>query len=55
LPFVLELAQKGYRRALAENIHLRRGLNVHGGRITYGAVAEALKLPSVPFEEALGL
>jgi alanine dehydrogenase len=55
LPFVLELAQKGYRRALGENIHLRRGLNVHGGRITYGAVAEALKLPSVPFEEALGL
>ncbi|MBI1778758.1 MAG: alanine dehydrogenase [Proteobacteria bacterium] len=55
LPFVLELAQKGYRRALAGNIHLRRGLNVHGGRITYAAVAEALGLPSVPVEEALGL
>ena len=43
--FVLALADKGWRRALSEDPHLRDGLNVHDGRITYRAVAEALKLP----------
>ncbi len=55
LPFVLALANKGYRRALADDIHLRRGLNVHTGNITYQAVAEALKMKYQPAEEALGL
>jgi len=55
LPFVLALANKGYRKALADDIHLRRGLNVHGGKVTYQAVAEALKMKYQPAEEALGL
>jgi alanine dehydrogenase len=53
LPFVLALADKGVRRALAEDAHLRAGLNVHAGRLTYAAVGEALGLPSVPAEQAL--
>ena len=32
LPFVLALADKGWRRALGEDPHLRNGLNVHAGR-----------------------
>ncbi len=32
-----------YPRALNDDPHLRNGLNVHAGRITYRAVAEALK------------
>ena len=52
LPFVLALADKGLR-ALADDTHLRNGLNVMGGRITYKAVAEALSLPYTPAEEAL--
>jgi alanine dehydrogenase len=42
LPFVLALADKGWRTALAEDAHLRNGLNIHAGRITHPAVAEAL-------------
>src|SRR6266446_4107737 len=53
LPFVLALAGDGARHALGENPHLRAGLNVHEGRITYKAVADALKLPYVPAEQAL--
>jgi alanine dehydrogenase len=53
LPFVLALADKGYRVALGQDAHLRAGLNVHEGRITYKAVADALKLPYVPAEQAL--
>ncbi|WP_339489623.1 alanine dehydrogenase [Pseudomonas sp. EL_65y_Pfl2_R95] len=44
LPFVIELAQKGTRRALEENQHLCNGLNVAKGVITCASVAEALGL-----------
>ena len=53
LPFTLALADKGYRRALAENPHLKNGLNVAGGKVTYKAVAEAHGLEFVAPEEAL--
>jgi alanine dehydrogenase len=42
LPFVLALADKGAKRALADDAHLRNGLNVHAGKITHPAVAQAL-------------
>lgn len=42
LPFVLALADKGPRKALADDPHLRNGLNVHAGKITHAAVAAAL-------------
>ncbi|HKV13723.1 MAG TPA: alanine dehydrogenase [Reyranella sp.] len=41
LPFVLALADKGWRRAVAEDPNLRNGLNVHDGRLTCRPVAEA--------------
>ena len=42
LPFVLALAQKGCRNALTDDPHLRNGLNVFEGKITYEAVAKDL-------------
>lgn len=42
LPFVLALAGKGWRAALADDEHLRAGLNVAAGRVTHPAVARAL-------------
>ncbi|NQW11843.1 MAG: alanine dehydrogenase [Alphaproteobacteria bacterium] len=55
LPFTLALADKGWRHALAEDTHLKEGLNVHDGRVTYKAVAEAHGLNYTPAEEAIGL
>jgi alanine dehydrogenase len=55
LPFVLALADKGYRRALGEDAHLRAGLNVYEGKVTHRAVADALKLKYTPPEAALRL
>jgi alanine dehydrogenase len=52
LPFGLALANKGFS-AIIENPHLRAGLNVHRGRITYKAVAESLGLSFVAPEQAL--
>ena len=42
LPFVLALADKGWRRACEEDPHLLGGLNVHAGHLTYAAVGRAL-------------
>ena len=55
LPFVLALADGGPHAALATNPHLRAGLNVHEGALTYKAVAEAQNLPFTRPEAALGL
>jgi alanine dehydrogenase len=55
LPFVIELAGRGIERALAENGHLRNGLNVCRGAITRREVAAALGLPYVEAARALGL
>jgi len=51
--FVLALADKGWQRALRDDPHLRNGLNVHEGRITCRAVADALGLPYTPADRAL--
>ena len=53
LPFTLALADKGVRRAMDEDPHLLAGLNVHDGRITHPAVAEALGMVWTPSREAL--
>lgn len=45
LPFALQLANKGWRRALTENRFLKEGLNIAGGKVTYKAVAKALNIP----------
>ena len=45
LPFTLQIADKGWRRAAAENPHLAAGVNVQGGGVTHPAVARALGLP----------
>ena len=55
LPFVLALTDLGLHGALRANAHLRAGLNVHAGAITYAAVAQAIGAPHVAAERALGL
>ncbi len=52
LRFGLMLANKGLD-ALRENSHLRDGLNVHRGKVTYKAVSEALGVDFTPALEAL--
>jgi alanine dehydrogenase len=53
LPFVLAIADRGYRRAMMEDQHLCAGLNVYRGAITHPAVAEALQLAYTAPEVAL--
>ena len=55
LPFTLLLADKGWKRALGQDPHLRNGLNVSEGKVTCQPVAEAHGLPYVKAEVAIGL
>ena len=53
LPFVLALANKGWRRAMQDDPHLRNGLNVAGGRVTCREVAHDLGYAYVPPQSML--
>jgi alanine dehydrogenase len=50
---VLALAGKGWRRALGDDAHLRHGLNVCQGKVTFEAVAQALGYDYMPAESLL--
>ncbi len=53
LPHALALADKGWKKALADDHHLANGLNVWNGKITYAAVAHDLGYEATPLSEAL--
>ncbi|SIS31557.1 alanine dehydrogenase [Thalassovita mediterranea] len=42
MPFMMALANKGWKQACADDEHLLNGLNVHAGKLTYYAVGKAL-------------
>jgi len=48
LPFILALANKGYKEALTQDLHLMDGLNVYKGKFTHKAVATALNQEYIP-------
>ena len=53
LPFVLSLADKGWKQALKDDVHLKQGLNVCQGKLTYKHVADALDINYVSADEFL--
>lgn len=53
LPFVLAIADKGWRQALLDDRHLRDGLNIHQGKVTCPAVAAAHGFAAVDPENVL--
>ena len=55
MPHLLALADKGWRRALTDDAHLRAGLSVHEGQLTSPPVGEALGLEAVTPASMLGL
>lgn len=53
LPYAIQLADKGWKKAAQENVELVSGLNVINGDIVYKAVSEAFGLDYVPVEKYL--
>ena len=53
LPYIIQLADKGWKRAAQENQELALGLNIIHGNIVYKAVADAFDLKYTPVEKCL--
>ena len=45
LPYVVQLADKGWKKACRENLELEKGLNIVEGKVVYPGVAAAWNLP----------
>ncbi len=54
LPYIVELANRGWRDALRRDAALAKGLNTHEGQVVYGPVAEAHDLPVVELGSLIG-
>lgn len=53
LPYALQLANKGWKKACSDNNELLLGLNVVNGKVVYKAVADAFNLPYTPVSEVM--
>ena len=53
LKYALDIANKGIKKAIADDPVLARGINTIDGKLTYKAVADNLGLPYTPLEQAL--
>ena len=55
LPYALDLANKGFERAIAEDAGLAEGVNTYAGKLTYEAVATSQNLDYTPLDSLLDL
>jgi alanine dehydrogenase len=53
LPYAIDLATKGWKKACLDNLGLRKGLNVVQGKVVYQGVADAFQLRYDPVETVL--
>ncbi|MGD8271121.1 MAG: alanine dehydrogenase [Desulfobacterales bacterium] len=53
LPYAVEIANKGWQRAMQENPEIKLGANVMNGKVTYKAVAETFDLEYTPIDTLL--
>ncbi|MEW6244685.1 MAG: alanine dehydrogenase [Bacillota bacterium] len=53
LPYALQIANKGFRKAVLDNASLALGVNVVDGKVTYKAVADAHGLTYTPLQEVV--
>ncbi|MCZ7676867.1 MAG: alanine dehydrogenase [Roseovarius sp.] len=53
MPFMLALADKGWKQACIDDPHLLEGLNVHAGQLTYYAVGKALGIDVIAPQKAI--
>jgi len=52
IPYVLKLADRGWKATLAEDAGLRNGLQICAGHVTHAGLAQDVGRPYVPFEQA---
>lgn len=55
LPYALDLANKGFEKAIKDDAGLREGVNTYAGKLTYEAVATSQNIEYTPLESLLDL
>jgi alanine dehydrogenase len=55
LPYALDLANKGFERAIEEDEGLREGVNTYAGKLTYEAVATSQNIEYTPLDSLIDL
>lgn len=53
LPYAVEIANKGWKKAMEDNQEIRLGANVVHGKVTYKGVADAFDLDYTPIDSLL--
>jgi len=53
LPYAIQIAEKGWKKALSDDKELSKGLNIASGKITYKDVADAFDMHHTPLEKVL--
>lgn len=53
LPYVLEIAGKGWQKAMQTNPEIKAGANIVNGKVTYKGVADAWNLACTPIDQLL--
>ena len=53
LPYAVEIANKGWKKAFAQNPEIKLGANVVKGKVTYKGVADAFGLEYFPIDNLL--
>jgi alanine dehydrogenase len=53
LPYAVEIANKGWKKAMQENPEIKLGANVVKGKVTYEGVAEAFGLELTPIDSLI--
>ena len=53
LPYAIEIANKGWKKAFKENQEIRLGANIVKGKVTFRGVADAFGMEYVPVEDTL--
>jgi alanine dehydrogenase len=53
LPYAVQIANKGWKRAMIENHEIKLGANVINGKVTYKGVAEAFGMELTPIDDLL--
>jgi alanine dehydrogenase len=53
LPYAVQIANKGWKKAMQENQEIAKGANVVNGKVTYKGVAQAFDLSYTPIDDLL--
>ena len=53
LPYAIEIAEKGWKKACRDNLEIREGLNIINGDVVYKKVSDTFNLKYIPISKLI--